>query len=110
MHGLVSVMPTTSTLSPSPALHFTSSPYKLWPVATPTPTSKSTISQGMLGHENVRGNNFNLVCMLTGFCIYVSLRVPQLVSSCHSQFTNSIDNVNVFAMSFQMFFLQVSKI
>ena len=104
MHGLVSVMPTTSTRSPSPAEHFTSSPYKLWPVASPA-TSNTTISQqGMLGHEKVRGNNFNLGCMLTGFCIYVCLRVPQLVSSCHSQFTNSIGNVNVFAMSFQMFF------
>ena len=79
MHGLVSVMPTTSTRSPSPAEHFTSSPYKLWPVASPA-TSNTTISQqGMLGHEKVRGNNFNLVCMLTGFCVYVCLTVPTCV-------------------------------
>ena len=81
MQGSVSVMPGTSTLSPSPALHFTSSPYKLWPCTTPA-TSTATISQGMLGHVQHTSSCNLMVCMLDmGFCMCV--HTDQFLSSYH---------------------------
>ena len=76
-------MPGTSTLSPSPALHFTSSPYKLWP-ATPA-TSTAIISQeGMLGHVVLKSS-----CNLIWQTVCILLSCNQLLSSYHSSLTSS---------------------
>ena len=80
----MSVMPATSTLSPSPALHFTSSPYKLWP-ATPATKTATISKQGMLGHVQHISlcNLFWLdVCMLVSFC--TCEHTDELLSSYHT--------------------------
>ena len=81
MQGSVSVMPATSTLSPSPALHFTSSPYKLWP-ATPATKTATISKQGMLGHVQHINLFWLDVCMLVSFC--TCEHTDELLSSYHA--------------------------
>ena len=62
------MIPATSTLSPSLALHFTSSPCKLWP-ATPATKTATMRKQGMLGHVHITFCNLIVCMLLEDFCM-----------------------------------------